>query len=45
LCQRLPLRSAADRKEFCELGYECCGVFFEWYPPDYDDSDNSITDL
>lgn len=32
-------------KGFCELGYECGGVFFEWYPPDYDDSENSITDV
>ena len=32
-------------KEFCEAGYECGGVFFEWYPPDYDDSENSTTDL
>ncbi len=32
-------------KEFCEAGYECGGVFFELYPPDYDDSDSSTTDL
>lgn len=32
-------------REFCELGYECGEVFFEWYPPDYNDSDASVTDL
>lgn len=32
-------------REFHEAGYECGGVFFEWYPPDYDDSENSTTDL
>jgi AraC family transcriptional regulator len=31
--------------EFCEAGHECGGVNFELYPPDYDDSENSITEL
>ncbi len=35
----------AGWKEFRELGHECGRVFFERYPPDYDDSENSITDL